>query len=213
MAGPMPRPRYERAAPELKSAILSAARKEIARAGYEGASLNRILDEAGLSKGAFYYYFDDKDDLVATVLLDLYQPARELIGLLAKPKTVKAFWASMEQVNRRQLDAIESSRETMDVVSAVGRATLNNKALAEKILPAFAPLVTAFLQFIQSGQELGAVRKDLTPDVILAVASGIKEGLGRSLLPAQGPLSTEQLEHFTRITWDLLKRAIRAEER
>src|SRR3954467_846977 len=85
----MPRPRYERAAPELKTAILSAARKELARAGYEGASLNRILEEAGLSKGAFYYYFDDKDDLVATVLLDMYRPAAELLDEFTNPRTVK----------------------------------------------------------------------------------------------------------------------------
>src|SRR5947207_2477445 len=90
----VPRPRYERAAPELKTAILGAARKEIARLGYEGASLNRILEEAGLSKGAFYYYFDDKDDLVATVLLDMYRPASEHIDVLANPGTVKAFWAA-----------------------------------------------------------------------------------------------------------------------
>ncbi|HYV49999.1 MAG TPA: TetR/AcrR family transcriptional regulator [Myxococcaceae bacterium] len=209
----MPRPRYERAAPELKTAILAAARKEIARAGYEGASLNRILEEAGLSKGAFYYYFDDKDDLVATVLLDQYRPASELIEALTQPKTVKAFWAAMEKVNRRQLDAMESSRESMDVVSNIGRATLTNKALAEKILPVFAPFIGAFLDFLRKGQKLGAVRKDLSAEVLLAVASGIKEGVGRTLLPAQGTLSTGQLEHFTRVVWDLLKRAIRAEER
>jgi len=209
----MPRPRYERAAPELKSAILAAARKEIARVGYEGASLNRILDEAGLSKGAFYYYFDDKDDLVATVLLDLYRPAEELIEVLTHPKTVDEFWAAMERVNRRQLDEIESSRESMDVVSNIGRATLNNKALAEKIMPAFARFIGAFFQFVRTGQELGAVRKDLSPEVIMAVATGIKESLGRTLLPAQGPVSAEQLEELTRVTWDLLKRAIRAEER
>lgn len=209
----MPRPRYERAAPELKSAILAAARKELARAGYEGASLNRILEEAGLSKGAFYYYFDDKDDLVSTVLLDVYRPAAELIDVLVTPKSKKEFWAAMEQVNRRQLDMMEANRETMDVAAAVGRAALKNKQLSEKILPAFSGFIGAFLQFLRKGQELGAVRKDLSPEVILAVATGIKEGLGRSLLPAEGPVSAGQLEEFTRVTWDLLKRAIRAEER
>src|SRR3954466_10503134 len=169
----MPRPRYERAAPELKTAILAAARQELGSAGYEGASLNRILDEAGLSKGAFYYYFDDKDDLVATVLLDMYRPAAQQMDAFANPKTVKAFWAGAERINRRQLDAMEASRETMEVASTIGRAALGNQALAAKIMPAFAPFVTAFLQFLRRGQELGAVRKDLTPEVMLAVITGI----------------------------------------
>jgi hypothetical protein len=150
---------------------------------------------------------------VATVLLDVYRPAAELADGLITPKTAAEFWAAMEAVNRRQLDVMEANRETMDVAAAVGRAALKNKALAEKILPAFSGFVGAFLQFLRHGQEVGAVRKDLSPEVMLAVATGIKEGLGRTLLPAEGPVSAEALEHFTRITWDLLKRAIRAEER
>ena len=31
--------------------------------GFENASLNRIIKKAGISKGAMYYYFDDKMDL------------------------------------------------------------------------------------------------------------------------------------------------------
>ncbi|HEY8209986.1 MAG TPA: TetR/AcrR family transcriptional regulator [Myxococcaceae bacterium] len=209
----MPRPRYERAAPELKTAILAAARKELARSGYEGASLNRILEEAGLSKGAFYYYFDDKDDLVATVLLDMYRPAVEGLDDFTNPRTVKEFWAAAERLNRRQLDAMEASRESMEVVSSLGRAALANQALAGKILPAFAPLVTAFLKFLRRGQELGAVRKDLTPEVMLAVITGIKEGLGRSVLPPQGALSAQDLERFVKLVWDLIERAIRVEEK
>jgi AcrR family transcriptional regulator len=33
-----------------------------------GASLNRILEQAGISKGSAYYYFDDKADVFLTVV-------------------------------------------------------------------------------------------------------------------------------------------------
>ena len=56
----MPRPRIARLAEDKRTRILEAAAKEFAAAGYENASLNRILEHAGLSKGAAYYYFDDK---------------------------------------------------------------------------------------------------------------------------------------------------------
>jgi AcrR family transcriptional regulator len=48
---------------------LEAAAKEFVAHGFEAASLNRILDDAGISKGAAYYYFDDKTDLYATTTL------------------------------------------------------------------------------------------------------------------------------------------------
>jgi AcrR family transcriptional regulator len=65
----MPRPRYENIDPLKKSKLLEAAMKEFAANGYELASINRILDAAELSKGSFYYYFDDKLDLATTVFL------------------------------------------------------------------------------------------------------------------------------------------------
>ena len=65
----MPRPRFEKLAEGKRRRILEAAAKEFATYGYENASLNRMLEEAGISKGAAYYYFDDKADLYTTTLL------------------------------------------------------------------------------------------------------------------------------------------------
>ena len=65
----MPRPRFEKLPVEKQEQILEAAAKEFTAHGYDGASLNRILEEAGISKGAAYYYFDDKADLYATKLV------------------------------------------------------------------------------------------------------------------------------------------------
>ena len=65
----MPRPRFARLTAAKRERIMEAAAKEFAAHGYEGATLNRILVEAGISKGAAYYYFDDKADLYLTALL------------------------------------------------------------------------------------------------------------------------------------------------
>ena len=48
----MPRPRFNKLSAEKRECILEAAAKEFAAHGYDGASLNRILDETGISKGA-----------------------------------------------------------------------------------------------------------------------------------------------------------------
>ena len=52
----MPRPRFQRADPALQQAILDAAVRELGEHGYEGASLNRILLAAGLSKSDYKTY-------------------------------------------------------------------------------------------------------------------------------------------------------------
>jgi AcrR family transcriptional regulator len=51
--------------------------------GYRGATIGTILEEAGFSKGCFYWHFQSKDDLVSTLLAErLERPIRELIERL-----------------------------------------------------------------------------------------------------------------------------------
>ena len=53
--------------PAQQQAILRAALDEFAAHGFHDASLNRVIDAAGISKGSMYYYFDGKEDLYAHV--------------------------------------------------------------------------------------------------------------------------------------------------
>lgn len=43
--------------------ILEAALEEFSSKGYEGASLNTVCSEKGISKGIIYHHFKDKDEL------------------------------------------------------------------------------------------------------------------------------------------------------
>lgn len=49
--------------PEKKQKILDASLKEFAEHGYDKASTNRIVKEAGIGKGMLFYYFKSKKDL------------------------------------------------------------------------------------------------------------------------------------------------------
>ena len=60
-----------------RARILHAARKVFAQHGYHGATIGEIADEAGLSNGAVYYNFANKEDLFLA-LLDEWRT--ELIG-------------------------------------------------------------------------------------------------------------------------------------
>jgi AcrR family transcriptional regulator len=66
-----------------REAILDAATRVFARAGYRGATVEAILKEAAYSKGAFYWHFRSKDDLVSTLVGErVERPIRELIERL-----------------------------------------------------------------------------------------------------------------------------------
>lgn len=60
----MPTERFLRLPKEKIEAIRIAAAKEFMRVPLEEASINRIVHDADISRGSFYTYFEDKQDLL-----------------------------------------------------------------------------------------------------------------------------------------------------
>jgi AcrR family transcriptional regulator len=53
---------------QTRAKLLEAAAAVFARKGFNGASLDDVAEEAGLTKGAVYSNFDSKDDLIEALL-------------------------------------------------------------------------------------------------------------------------------------------------
>ncbi len=64
---------------ERKSQIVEAAMIVFARSGFHEARMDDIAEEAGLSKGALYWYFDSKDGIITAIFENLFN--RELAQL------------------------------------------------------------------------------------------------------------------------------------
>ncbi len=58
---------------ENERAILSAAEKVFAEAGFGGATMQLIADMAGLPKANLHYYFATKEDLYRRVVQDIFE--------------------------------------------------------------------------------------------------------------------------------------------
>ena len=92
--------------------------------GYEGASLNQILAKAGISKGAAYYYFDNKADLYLTTVTHY---AIELIGSLAidfEGVTAVTFWPTLQALYAQQFIQFAERPWVFGVVKSGGPADL-----------------------------------------------------------------------------------------
>ncbi len=68
--------RFEKLSDDKKRRILTAAREEFARVPYEEASINQIIKNAGISRGSFYTYFEDKNDLLQYVFSEDEEESR-----------------------------------------------------------------------------------------------------------------------------------------
>ncbi|GAB7037342.1 MULTISPECIES: TetR/AcrR family transcriptional regulator [Catenuloplanes] len=103
--------------------ILSAARACFARHGYEGATVRRLEEATGLSRGAIFHHFRDKDSLFLAVAEDdaaamvttvaengLVQVMRDLLARAGSPDTAGWLGSQLEVSRRLRTDPDFASR-------------------------------------------------------------------------------------------------------
>lgn len=67
---PRTKQQFENIRVERKSHIMNAALELFAMEGYHNSSIHKIAVKAGISKGLMYNYFDNKKDLIRTIIID-----------------------------------------------------------------------------------------------------------------------------------------------
>lgn len=66
----MPKQTFYKLPQEKQERILAAAKREFTQVRYSDASINQIVREAGIPRGSFYQYFEDKKDIFLFFLQD-----------------------------------------------------------------------------------------------------------------------------------------------
>lgn len=170
----MPRPRFDTLAHERQEAILDVALQEFSAHGFAGASLNRIIAQAGVSKGSMYYYFDSKEDLYAHLLRVQVGQMIAQAGPFPVPAATEpdAYWSTIENHCLRLVAALDTSPQLKSLIrdwmSGTGsRATQHASGDAEQaVLPWLAEALAA-------GQAIGAIRTDVSDDLLLDISTAI----------------------------------------
>ena len=107
-------PRRRMSAPQRRDEILDAAAVVIARAGYDGCSLDQIASEAGVSKALIYEHFDSKRELHGELL------GRHATEIFARLEACAESGATGEERLRLGVDAflsfVEEDRDAWRVL-------------------------------------------------------------------------------------------------
>ncbi|HEY1510665.1 MAG TPA: TetR/AcrR family transcriptional regulator [Solirubrobacteraceae bacterium] len=89
---------------EARGALLTAALRVFARRGYRQAGVDQIAAEAGYSKGALYWHFSSKEELLLALIDErIDAPTRELVALLESAPPELDMSAEATRVFARQL--------------------------------------------------------------------------------------------------------------
>lgn len=75
-----PSPLQQPRARATRAAVLHAAAAQFAEAGYQGSTLQQIAVRAGVTKGAVYFHFPDKESVARAVVLATVELWRRLVA-------------------------------------------------------------------------------------------------------------------------------------
>jgi len=166
--------------------LLQAAAREIYRSGFQSASLDGILASAGVTKGALYHHFKNKEALGYAVVEEIISPG------------VRATWVQPFQNVTDPIDALIRAVRGIRVQpkDVCGGCELNN--LAQEMSPLDAGfrkrLETIFdawreavASVLREGQAHGSVRRDVEPHDAAGLLIAMVEGYGSLAKNAQDP--------------------------
>jgi len=188
---------------EGRDELLAAALRVFARRGYRQAGVDEIAAAAGYSKGALYWHFSGKEDLLLALLEErIDAPTRELVALLesAPPDRDMSLEASREFARRLtaqrdavllereywslairdpELRALYAERQTQLRAALAGAIEARARHLGNPALPIPAEDVARIVMSITGGLavdeliEPGSVRPELLGEALAIVYAGL----------------------------------------
>lgn len=145
-----------------------------ARYGYQATSVDRIARAAGLTKGALYYHFKDKEDLLLEAVKNrIGQFERRVQGDL--PPSVDAA-AALRNLTGVCLEHATKSNHRRFIVTLMVEALDTNARLSKQFRDMMSRFRTFLHDIIERGQQQGTFREDISPASASAVFAGAVMG-------------------------------------
>lgn len=176
----MPKETFFNLPGEKRQLLIDLALDEFAANSYRTASISRIVEQAGIAKGSFYQYFDNKRDLYLYLLeLGAAQKA-EFLRATPPPEPDMGTFAYLRWLFEAGV-RFEFSHPRLTRVAY--RAYSTENALPDETLAqAVATSQTFFEQLVRRGIEQGDLRADLDVETAVFLFNTLLMELGGHIL-------------------------------
>ncbi|MBE0695690.1 MAG: TetR/AcrR family transcriptional regulator [Anaerolineaceae bacterium] len=133
---------------EKRNEILDVAQRLVYTRGYEQMSIQEIINELRISKGAFYHYFPSKQDLLEAMIARSLDQAMQVLAPLVDDPNIPA----LEKMNRYFVNAGQWKIKQKEYMLAIFRVWYadENAIMRQKLSAAtirrMAPIITRIVQ-------------------------------------------------------------------
>ena len=169
--------------------ILEAAQACFVRSGFQGASMQQICAECGMSPGALYRYFPSKEAIVAAICAADREDDMTCFGAFRNATSaldglVEGAMAHITHTHKKGSAALFAEMRSESNRNATIRETVDGHK--QEIAEMIAPLV-------QGAVERGEIDPPVDLQTLMAVLMSVGEGIAINDLPSRG-IPLDQIE-------------------
>ena len=175
-AKPRPRtPLPARRSQETRRSILDAAYGVFVRRGYGGASVDEIIAEADISKGAFYHHFTGKAAVFQAILTSQVRRCAEQMTAATNPRA--SIQDNVESVLRASWDIIKSDPAWPTLQMEFWVHSTRDSEARKILARSFSECRDLVASFVSGLQEAGILRRRLDPEAAARLFIAINDGI------------------------------------
>lgn len=187
-----PRSRAERRDHQVQR-ILEAAKTCFVRSGFQGASMQQICAEAGMSPGALYRYFSSKEAIIEAICeADRAEDAKLFASILSNPNVV-------DGMVEGAMAHIRHVHETnaAPLFAEICAESMRNEAVETTCRKNMEQVLDVFRGYVGGAIERGEIDPPVDLETLLYSIMAIVHGMALNDLPSLG-VSLDKLEILAR---------------
>lgn len=155
---------------ETKQKIFNTALLLFDKKGYDNVSINEICEQIGLTKGAFYYHFKSKSDILIMKYRFNETTLQKYFRSIAADKPLEKLKKVLKRfINYPKTTSLEEMKSSFKIqIEAHYQDFVGGSSAVQK---------TILMEIIEEGQSIGDIRRDMSSELLADIIIRYKFGL------------------------------------
>ena len=181
-----------------KEAIFKATIQLLNEIGFANISMSKIGKAAGVSSSTIYVYFENKEDMLKKLYLDVkVKYVRVLSRNIPKGESVKQV---VSQLVQNTLDFVNEYKDYFLFMEQFSNSPICDDTQFDEVTEMFLPIYT----IIEQGQKDGILKK-VQPELLLAFCYYPITQIAKNRLKSNTSFSNIDVEELQQLCWDAIK--------
>lgn len=159
---------------ETRERLAEAATAVFARCGYERATVDEIVREAGFSKGAFYVHFESKEDLFWAMLEE--QIARQQDTFRETIDHDRSIAENVREILAAVFGQVEEEPLWSALFMEFGAHAGRNEKVRQRLASMYERWRESIVYILEAGRGMGRIRTDIDTQAIATIVVAAVEG-------------------------------------